>query len=64
MSQDWKEPSRKGYKALRKDTDIMFSELEAKFLTIARSAGGQTLPRRAIKEIESLIDDYYKRWEK
>ena len=64
MSEDWKEPSRKGPTTARKNTDIMFSELEAKFLAIARSAGGETLPRRAIKEIESLIDDYYKRWKK
>ena len=43
----------------------MFGELEAKFLAIARSAGGgQTLPRRAVKEIESLIEDYYKRWKR
>ena len=65
MSENWKEPPRKGSKATGKDTDIMFSELEAKFLAIARSAGGtQTLPRRAVKEIESLIEDYYKRWKR
>ena len=64
MSEDWKEPSRKRPTTARKNTDIMFSELEAKFLTIARSASGEALSRKAIKGIESLIDDYYKRWKK
>ena len=65
MSKNWKEPLGRGSKTLGKDTDIIFSELEAKFLAIARSAGGaQTLPRGAVKEIESLIEDYYKRWKR
>ena len=65
MSEIWEKPPRKGSKAAGKDTDIMFGELEAKLLATARSAGGaQTLPRRAVKEIESLIEDYYKRWKR
>ena len=65
MLENWKEPPRKGSKTAGKDKDIIFSELEAKLLAIARSAGGaQTLPRRAVKEIESLIENYYKRWKR
>lgn len=63
MPEGWKESSRKRSTTARKNTDVMFSELEAKLLAIARSTGpAQTLSRRAVKEIESLIDDYYKRW--
>ena len=65
MSEEKKKPTRRGFEAIRKDTDIMLSELEAKLLAIARSTGGgQTLTRRAVKEIESLIEDYYKRWKR
>ena len=65
MSENWGEPSRKGSENTGKDKDIMFSEMEAKLLAIARSAGAvQTLPRRAVKDIESLIEDYFKRWKR
>lgn len=65
MSENWEKPLGEGPKVTGKDTDIVFGELEAKFLAIARSSGGaQTLSRRAVKEIESLVEEYYKRWKK
>jgi hypothetical protein len=36
--------------------------LETRLLAVARSVGGLSLSSRAAKEIETIIDDYFKRW--
>lgn len=64
MSEREVEHTRKRSEILGEDRDRLFSELETRFLTIVRSRSGDTLPRKAIREIESLLDDYYKRWKK
>jgi hypothetical protein len=49
-------------KTAREDRDNLFSELETKLLAVARSFGGASLSSRAAKAIETIIDDYFKRW--
>jgi len=49
-------------KTAREDRDKLFGEMETRLLAVARSAGGLSLSSRAAKEIETIIDDYFKRW--
>lgn len=55
---------RAGPKATGIDRDRLLGELETRLLSIVRSSAGGTLSSKAVKEIESSIDEYYEGWKK
>ena len=50
------------FEATREDRGRLFSELETKLLAIIRSYGKGALSSKTIKEIESVINEFYGRW--
>ena len=61
MSETEKGPIGERPKTSREDKDKLFSELETKLLAVARSASGTSLSPKAAKEVETIIDEYYKK---